>query len=169
MEIRSVAQFLEYWDSLRGRTRRVVTCIPPDRLDWTSRPGTFTLGDLVRHLATIERYMYAETVAGRPSRYAGCGRELADGYDAVLAYFDRLDAEAKGIIGALSDADLERKCRTPAGSPITTWKWLRAMVEHEAHHRGQIYLMLNRLEVPTPPLYGLTSEEVRARSVIPPR
>lgn len=42
--------------------------------------------------------------------------------------------------------------------------WLRAMAEHEAHHRGQIYLMLNMLEVPTPPLYGLTSEAVRARS-----
>src|SRR5882724_5876348 len=168
MEIRSVEQFLEYWGSLRGRTRRVVTCIPPDRLEWTYRAGAFTLGDLVRHLATIERYMYAETVAGRPSRYPGCGRELADGYDAVLAYFDRLDADAKAIIGALSDADLERKCQTPAGAAITTWKWLRAMVEHEAHHRGQIYLMLNMLEVPTPPLYGLTSEEVRMRSAWTP-
>ncbi len=108
--------------------------------------------------------MYAETVAGRPSRYPGCGRELAAGYDAVMAYFERLDVEAKAIIGGLSDADLERGCQTPAGVPITTWKWLRAMVEHEAHHRGQIYLMLNMLEVPTPPLYGLTSEEVRARS-----
>ena len=137
MEIRSVRQFLDYWDGLRGRTRRVAACIPPDRLEWTYRAGSFTLGDLVRHLATIERYMYAETVAGRPSRYPGCGRELADGYDAVMAYFERLDVEAK---------------------------WLRAMVEHEAHHRGQIYLMLNMLEVPTPPLYGLTSEEVRARS-----
>jgi uncharacterized damage-inducible protein DinB len=39
------------------------------------------------------------------------------------------------------------------------------MVEHEVHHRGQIYLMLNMLEVPTPPLFGLTSEEVRARSI----
>ena len=164
MEIRSVKQFLEYWGSLRGRTRRVVTRIPPERLEWTYRPGTFTLGDLVRHLATIERYTYAETVAGHPSRYPGCGRELADGYDAVLAYFDRLDAEATTIIGALGDADLERKCQTPAGVAITTWKWLRAMVEHEAHHRGQIYLMLNMLEVPTPPLYGLTSEEVRAQS-----
>ena len=167
MEIRSVTQFLEYWDSLRGRTRRVVACIPPDRLEWTGRPGAFTLGDLVRHLATIERYMYAETVAGRPSRYPGCGRELADGYDAVLDYFERLDVEAREIIGALSDADLERKCLTPAGSPITIWKWLRAMVEHEAHHRGQIYLMLNMLEVPTPALYGLTSEEVRSRSLSP--
>jgi len=39
------------------------------------------------------------------------------------------------------------------------------MVEHEVHHRGQIYLMLNLLDVPTPPLFGLTSEEVRARSI----
>jgi uncharacterized damage-inducible protein DinB len=165
MEIQSVQQFLEYWSSLRRRTRRVVECIPPERIEWTCRAGAFTLGDLVRHLATIERYMYAETVAGRPSRYQGCGRDLADGYDAVLAYFDRLDVEAKAIFGALSDADLERKCQTPAGTAITTWKWLRAMCEHEAHHRGQIYLMLNLLEVPTPPLYGLTSDEVRERSV----
>ena len=164
MEIRSVKQFLEYWDNVRGRTRRVVACIPPDQLEWAPRAGAFSFGDLVRHLATIERFMYAETVAGRPSRYPGCGRELADGYDAVLAYLERLDAEAKSIIAELSDADLERKCHTPAGIPITTWKWLRAMIEHEVHHRGQIYLMLGMLGVTTPPLFGLTSEEVLARS-----
>ena len=164
MEIQSVRQFLEYWDNVRGRTRRVVACIPPERLEWSHRDGAFTLGDLVRHLATIERFMYAETVAGRPSGYPGCGRELADGYEAVVAYFDRLDSEAKGIVGALSDADLERKCHTPAGIEITIWKWLRSMVEHEVHHRGQIYLMLGMLGVATPPLFGLTSEGVRKRS-----
>jgi uncharacterized damage-inducible protein DinB len=164
VEIRTVRQFLEYWDGFRARTKRVVACIPPEQLEWTHRSGSFTLGDLVRHLATIERYMYAETVAGRPSRYGGCGRELAEGYEAVLAYFDQLDRESRNIIGGLSDADLQRKCRTPAGTEITTWKWLRAMCEHEAHHRGQIYLMLGMLQVSTPPLFGLTSEEVRARS-----
>ena len=132
MEIRSVERFLEYWDNVRGRTRRVVACIPPERREWSHRAGAFTLGDLVRHLATIERFMYAETVAGRPSRYSGCGPELADGYDAVVAYFERLDAEAKGIFAALSDADLERKCHTPAGIAITTWKWLRAMERRAA-------------------------------------
>src|SRR6185503_15312091 len=105
MEIRSVKQFLHYWEGVRGRTRRVIGCIQLDRLEWTYRPGSFTLGDLVRHLATIERYMYAETVAGRPSRYQGCGRELADGYSEVLDFFDRLDSEATAIIGRLSDAD----------------------------------------------------------------
>src|SRR5262249_1176359 len=128
-------------------------------------PGAFTLGDLVRHLATTERYMFAETVAGRPSCYPGCGRELADGFAAVLAYVDRLDAEARAIIAGLTDPDLQRKCLTPAGTPLTTWKWLRSMCEHEAHHRGQIYLMLGMLDVATPPLFGLTSEEVLARSI----
>jgi len=165
VEIQSVAQFLHYWDSLRARTRRVVACIPPDEIEWTHRAGAFTLGDLVRHLATIERYLYAETVAGRPSRYPGCGRGLADGHDTVLAFLDRLHAESKEIIGALRDEDLNAKCRTPADVEITTWKWLRAMCEHEIHHRGQIYLMLNMLQVPTPPLFGLTSEEVRDRSI----
>ena len=52
----------------------------------------------------------------------------------------------------------------PHGSPIGVWKWLRAMIEHEIHHRGQIYMMLGMIDVATPPLYGLTSEEVRDMS-----
>jgi uncharacterized damage-inducible protein DinB len=165
MEIRSSEAFLEYFEGIRGRTRRVVTCIPPTHLEWAPAPGKFTLGDLVRHVAATERYMFAENVQGRPSRYPGHGRELADGFDAVLAYLDRCHAETVGIIGALTPDDLARKCQTPAGTPIAVWKWLRAMVEHEIHHRGQLYLMLGLLGVPTPPIFGLTSEEVRARSV----
>ena len=41
---------------------------------------------------------------------------------------------------------------------------LAAMAEHEAHHRGQIYVMLRLCGIDTPPLFGLTSEEVRKRS-----
>jgi uncharacterized damage-inducible protein DinB len=72
--------------------------------------------------------------------------------------------EARAIFASLTQEQLEGKCITPAGAPITTWKWLRAMFEHEAHHRGQIYLMLALRGVTTPPLFGLTSEEVAARA-----
>jgi uncharacterized damage-inducible protein DinB len=165
MQITTIAPFLDYWRGFRQRTRRVVLVIPPDRLESSFAPDKWTFGDIVRHLAGIERDMYAENVQGRPSRYPGHGRELADGKDAVIAYMDGKHAEAVALFAQLSDEALQAKCTTPTGTPITTWKWLRAMVEHEAHHRGQLYLMLGALGVQTPPLYGLTEEEVRARSV----
>ena len=165
MEITTIEPFLDYYAKIRERTRRVVALIPPDRLEWAPREGAWSFGDLVRHLAAIERWMFAENVSGRPSRYPGHGTELADGYEAVLAYFDRMHEEAMDVFRALTLEALEARCTTPGGASMPAWKWLRAMVEHEIHHRGQIYLMLGMLGVPTPPLYGLTSEEVRERSV----
>lgn len=164
MEQERVESFLDYFEKIRERTLRVIRCIPPSEIDWTYREGRFTFADLIRHLAAIERYMYAENVLLKPSRYPGHGRELADGHAEVLEYFDRLHAESMEIFRSLSDDDLQKRCRTPGGASITIWKWLRAMVEHEVHHRGQIYLYLSMLDVQTPPLYGLTSEEVLERS-----
>jgi uncharacterized damage-inducible protein DinB len=163
--ISSIDGFLSYVDSVRGRTRRVAAAIPPAAIEWTHREGAFTLGDLVRHIGATERYMFAETARGNASAYPGHGRDLADGYDAVLAYLDRTHEEALDIYRSLTPEVLAGRCTTPAGTTITTWKWLRAMVEHEIHHRGQLYLMLGMLDVRTPPLYGLTEEQLRERSV----
>ena len=165
MIITKIDDFQSYVDSVRGRTRRVVQTIPPDQIEWTHRDGAFTLGGLVRHIASAERYMFAETARGNMSVYPGHGRDLADGYEAVLAFFDRTHGEALDIYRSLSPEALAGRCTTPAGTSITTWKWLRAMVEHEIHHRGQLYLMLSMLGVRTPPLYGLTEEQLRERSI----
>ena len=35
-------EFLHYFDQVRERTMRVIRCIPPDKFDWTCRPGAFT-------------------------------------------------------------------------------------------------------------------------------
>jgi uncharacterized damage-inducible protein DinB len=157
-------EFADYLDRVHERTRRIVVLIPRHDIEWSPRSGGFTFGGLVRHLAGIERWMYAETVSGRPSRYPGHARDLADGYDAVLAYYDRLHADSRAIFSSLGDDRMQAKCVTPAGTPITVWKWLRAHLEHEAHHRGQLYLMLAMRDVVTPPIYGLTAEEVQAAS-----
>ena len=79
MEATTVETFLEYFEKVRGRTLRVISHIPPDMIEWTYREGRFTFGDLIRHLATIERFMYAENLMMRPSRYPGHGREHALG------------------------------------------------------------------------------------------
>lgn len=164
MEIQNIDSFLKYFGKIKQRTIRLFEYIPPEKMEWTYKTGKFTFGALIRHLAAIERFMYAETVSGRPSLYAGCGTELAEGYEATIAYYHQLHEESAAIFKQLSPAQLQQKCNTPAGIPITTWKWLRAMVEHEVHHRGQIYTYLGLLDIATPPIFGLTSEEVAAKS-----
>ncbi|HWW83486.1 MAG TPA: DinB family protein [Vicinamibacterales bacterium] len=81
----------------------------------------------------------------------------------IVSLMETLHGETVGIIGAVPDLNAKRV--TPDGAAISIRKWLRAMVEHEVHHRGQIYIYLAILNVPTPPLYGLTSEQLLERSV----
>lgn len=165
MEITKIDSFLKYYERIRGRTMRVIRHIPPEQLEWSFREGKFSLGDLIRHLAAIERWMYAEAALFKPSKYKGCGPELATGYEEVIQYIEEMHRQSMAIFAQLREEDLQKKTLTPGGASITLWKWLRAMVEHEIHHRGQIYTYLAILKVETPPLYGLTSEEVADRSV----
>lgn len=164
MENAKAAEFVNYFDRIRERTMRVVACVPPHRLDWTYKPGKFTFGDVMRHLGSIERWMFAENARRKPSLYPGHGRELADGYQNIVDYMKRMHEESMSIFRSLSDDDLEKKTMTPGGVELRVGKWLRSMIEHEVHHRGQMYLYLAMLDIPTPPLYGLTEEEVKRRS-----
>lgn len=164
MEFNDIPSFLEYYKKIRQRTNRLIAVIPPQYMDWSYKPGKFTIADQIRHIAAIERNMFAETIQGNPCVYNGCGKELADGYDQVISYFNEKHTESLKIFSTLTPHDLKQKCLTPAGTPITTWKWLRAMTEHEIHHRAQIYLYLNILDISTPPMFGLSSEEIISKS-----
>jgi uncharacterized damage-inducible protein DinB len=165
MEITSMSSFLGYYERIRQRTDKVVAIIPPDKIDWTYKTGKFTIGDLVRHIAAIERFMFAECVSGRQSRYKGCGKEYGSTYREVVDFFNAKHQESITIFNDLGDARLNVNCKTPAGEDIRVWKWLRAMVEHEIHHRGQLYIYLSLLDVGTPALFGLTSEQVIDKSI----
>jgi uncharacterized damage-inducible protein DinB len=85
----------------------------------------------------------------------------------VRAYLDRCHRESLAIFGALTEADLLALCVNPAGAQMATWKWLRAMTEHEAeaHHRGQLYLMASQRGRSVAPRFGLTEQELAAQSI----
>jgi uncharacterized damage-inducible protein DinB len=161
MEISSIASFLDHLDKVRERTMRVVPCIPPERIEWSPAEGKFTLGDLSRHIAATERYVFAECARGGRNLYAGCGCELAEGYDEVIRFMQRMHMESTQMLVHLTDDELRKKCAPADGTPITTWKLLRSMVEHEVHHRGELYAYLGLLGLKVPSLYGLTSEQLR--------
>ena len=164
MEIQDIGIFVRYCHSIRNRTLAVVKEIPPDKIEWKPNSSAFSFGDIIRHMASLQRYMFAETIQGNESLYPGHASDLANGYEEVRNFLDRTFTESMEIISEMSTNELLEKCKTPAGIQISVWKWLRAMIEHEIHHRGQIYTYLRLIEAKSPPIYGLTSEEVYERS-----
>ena len=154
----SMDQFSQAFRNIRERTRQSRNASPTTGS--VAPRGMFTLGDLVRHIA-VGTFHLGRIGPRAQSKYVTHGRELADGKAAVLAFLDRMHEEATALFLALPPEAMDEKCPTPAGVELTTWKWLQMMTEHEIHHRGQIYLHLGMLQIPTPPLYGMTSEQVR--------
>lgn len=155
-----VNDFLKKYKSIRKRTLKLIEVIQPHQLDFAYKKGKFTIADQIRHIAAIERNLYAEIVAGRKNSYNGCGKELADGYENILMYFNQAHCESLNVFGNLKDSDLQEVCYTPTGYAIQKGKWLELLAEHEIHHRAEIYLYLNLLDVQTPPMYGLSAEQV---------
>ena len=164
MEIRDIESFLPYFETIRERTLRVFRAVPAERLEWRHADDVFSCGDLARHIAAVERYTFTENVLGRPSRYSGCGPEIAQGHEKVAAFMERMHRESIELLQDLKPKDLAGKGLSPQGVPVTAWKLLRAMIEHEVHHRGEMFVYLALFGVPRPPLYGVTEAELRRYS-----
>ncbi len=169
MEIRSVSEFVKYWRGFRGRTRRTLAAFPSSAGPWRPVEGAFCVADLVRHLGRAERDFFVARVCGMPPRVAigpeaalgrGAGADLAG----ALAELDSLHEESCGMLADVEKREgpdaLARRVTTPVGAEITAWKLLRAMCEHEAHHRGQLSLYLRMVGVEPPPIFGHKAEAV---------
>src|ERR1700733_7711019 len=98
MEIRDPQEFVRYFEKIHQRTMNVVRAIPPGKVDWGFRPDKFTLGDVGRHIAASNRYIFLEGAKGNRSRYDGCGKEYGASYDEVVAFIERLHGEAIEIL-----------------------------------------------------------------------
>lgn len=152
--------FLAYYEKVRDTTRKFIEVVPPDKVDWAYKPGKFSIGDLLRHIAAIERHVFAEMAVGRPSRYKGCGKDLADGYQSIVDYVEEMHTAAMNIFKGIPDEALTQEINTLTGRRISLSGFLNALVVHEVHHRAALAIYLNLLNVETPPIIGLKEEQV---------
>lgn len=160
MEITKIEPFLLYYEKTRQITLKVIDVVPRDKIDWAYKSGKFTIADLVRHIAAIERYIFAEAAIGNKSSYKGCRKELADGFENIIAYFNEMHAQSMAIFRSLTDESLKRTVRSLDGREMELGIFLRALIVHEVHHRAALCIYLNLLNVTTPPIIGLMEEQV---------
>src|SRR4051812_48954963 len=118
MEILDLGAFLSYYEKTRQITTKVIEAIPHDKLDWAYMAGKFTIGDLLRHIASIERNVFAQIASGKKPAYTGCSKELADGYENVISYFNEMHRQSLEIFRSLGDDRLKEKVTSVDGKKI---------------------------------------------------
>jgi uncharacterized damage-inducible protein DinB len=160
--IHTVRDFTDYFESVRRRTISFARTVPPEMIDWAPKPGEYTCGDIVRHLAASES-MFTGVVADGVWRYGGHDRALGSSLEQTLALLDARHAEANRRLSGVRDTALseERRPLEPEGRPIRAWRVLMAMCEHEVHPRSQLASSLTWMGVEAPDIFGLGVEDVQ--------
>lgn len=145
-------------------TRKTLERIPTDKLTWKPHEKSFTLGALGQHLAQLG--MWAENTLNLDEL------DLKGPFDQkppestadILALFDKFTAASKAAFAAADDEKLaapwalkvegRQLFSRPRADVIRDF-----VLNHGAHHRGQLTVYLRLLDVPVPSIYGPSADE----------
>jgi uncharacterized damage-inducible protein DinB len=126
---------------LKERARRV----PPEK--WTAKmaPNVRSPAEILLHVAEIEtRWVHQGIGGGKPT--AAPPPSANAGLDALFAHVDAVRATTAATLKPLVDRDLDTLRTIPGKDGKTTVRRaLAELLEHQAHHRGQLGMLAKLL------------------------
>ncbi len=157
--IKSIHEYLAFFDSIRKRTMTYVNATPESMLDWRPAPEKFTTRQLLLHLGSTQ-VMFLQAIRTKQWKYSGHGSEKGETLDQIAAYLQQCHATFTEGLHSLGDEILSAKIPTMHGHDSSAWRLLMGLAEHEIHHRGQLsaYLQVNSCQPPQ--IFGLKIENV---------
>ena len=156
-------ELFPYWRDNRALLVDVIAGLPDEELEVCPAPGLRSLGDVLRHVITSEEYWWHGGINGAPyDRWRPQDKRFsADEWDrladeeketwrarrfptmvAVVEGLRAAHAPVESFLGELDAADLCEKRRATWGDHNTLRWILWHLVEHDQHHRAQIFTRL---------------------------
>lgn len=145
-----IEALVKYWNYIHKATSRALKVAPQEKFDYQPKPDMMSLGKLVHHFAQAEQVLVRTALVGTFQKI-----ELnLDGKspDEIAEIFDAKHNELMAEVSELSAEQLPEQVEF-AGHQLRRIDLLRATVEHEIHHRGQLYTYLHLVDVTPPPLH----------------
>lgn len=152
---RKVEDFIEDWAVSAAGTLNVIQAITNDKLDQAIEEEHSTLGWLAWHLVgaagAYGHFAGLQVPApGRDEPIPTDVREIVQAYEKVA---DAFKAEAM----KLTDDMLLEEVNGFVG-PTVRGKFLRGLIDHQTHHRGQMTVLLRQAGLTVPGVMGPTKE-----------
>ncbi|HWP42520.1 MAG TPA: DinB family protein, partial [Blastocatellia bacterium] len=124
---------------------------PADKLEWRPGEGMFTLRQLITHIPEAEAGIARTALAGSMQRI-DLGLASAS-VEEIVNRFDASHAELAEEVSKLTADQLNEEVEA-FGRRMPRRVLLRALTEHEIHHRGQLFTYLRLAGVEPPNIYG---------------
>jgi len=145
-------------------TRRVLERIPEGKGDWKPHEKSMPMGRLAGLVANMPGWIAMMLTQDEFDVAAGPPLPPVKSNQDLLAAFDANVARSKDALKKTNDAHLETKWRMLARghlvSETSRYENLRSgVLNHLAHHRGQLTVYLRLNDVPVPSIYGPTADE----------
>ncbi len=145
-------------------TRKLLACIPDDKLGWQPHEKSMSLGRLATHIAELPQWVVRALTAESFEINPGAKRRLAESQAELLEIFDRTAAEARAAIAGASDEELSVEWSLMFGGKkvmtMSRYMVIRSMMmNHLIHHRAQLGVFLRLNHIAIPGMYGPSADE----------
>jgi uncharacterized damage-inducible protein DinB len=153
---RRVSDFQEAWRREMDSTLKILRVLTDASLAQAVTKDDRTLGRLAWHLATTPAEMMERTglKVGGPSHESPPPRSAK----AIVAAYEAASRAVSDGVAQWTDATLEVEDEM-YGEKWARGLTLRALVVHQAHHRGQMTVLMRQAGLKVPGVYGPSREE----------
>lgn len=147
-------------------TRKLLNAVPEKDLSYKPADISWTMGELVQHIATIY-YWYVGTFTKNVYDIGADQLERGEPSDfkATLALFESNVEKARTAFQSLTEEKLAENWTMKVGDKIVLGPMPRAVVlrgflfNHIYHHRGELVIYLRATGNEVPSIYGPTYED----------
>ena len=159
-----VAQFLlRNMENEQKTTRRVLAAVPSERGDYQPDPKSKSAFELAWHLAASEQFFAAMILEGAMTPPGARPENVKTPAD-VVRYYDEVVIPFKDKLKSVT-ADQYAKTIDFRGLFVApAVAFLTIMMQHSAHHRGQLSVYLRPMGAKVPSIYGPSGDEEVAAS-----
>ena len=134
-----------YIERSLGATLDVVRAFPEEHHSFWPAPKTMTVAEQIEHLAHNLEYVIAPIPAA-----LGMSVETVSADDGPVARLDKAVQNVRDVLGRIDDSDWEQDISYPGGFSMNVMQAALTILEHDAHHRGQLIVALRTLDIEPP-------------------
>jgi uncharacterized damage-inducible protein DinB len=142
--------YLRYWPLVREGLFQALDQLTDEQLSFTPREGLWPLGQIACHIAEAEEGWFRHIVTGELNDWPKYRPEDHASVTAVKALLEEVHGRTIAYLDALDEAGLDRVIEASWGGKFSLRWIVWHVLEHEVHHRGEIFLLLGLLGMEAP-------------------